>query len=92
MLITLVQIERFFYIFSFSQYSTARAYINLVVTLQLGINDNSNTYGLTDLQRFIQFISEIGYISFSAGWNNAIGSFWVELMEMTFTQDTYLYQ
>jgi lysophospholipase L1-like esterase len=56
MLITLADREtRDFYIFSFSQYSTARAYTNLdVVTLQLGINDiSNNTYGLTDLQRFI---------------------------------------
>jgi hypothetical protein len=41
----------------------------------LGINDiSNNTYGLTDLQRFIpKFISEI--TATFQGWNNAIGSF-----------------
>jgi len=49
------KLTRDFYIFSFSQYCTERVIPNLdVMTVQLGINDiNNNTYGLTDLQKFI---------------------------------------
>jgi hypothetical protein len=42
----------------------------------LGINDiSNNTYGLTDLQRFIPKLLVKLQLHFSTGWNNAIGSF-----------------
>jgi hypothetical protein len=90
MLITLGLIKkREIFTYLVFSHSTARAYTNLDVTLQLGINDISV---LTDLlickDSFQNSLVKL-QLHFFSTWNNAIGSFGAGTNGDDFTQDTY---